>query len=98
MSRDANPQRQHTASRVAWGEWGEGGGACAEAPSPVRVQVKTADDMLKKSENAYNLFGERMQQSRGKAEMARKQEEVFPRMQPPSSRVEKSSRVSMIAV
>jgi hypothetical protein len=46
-----------------------------EEAKPAREEMRTAEDMLAKSENAYNLFAQRMQASREKASLARQQEE-----------------------
>lgn len=40
---------------------------------PVKAELRTSDAILEKSSNAYQLFGQRVQQSREKAELARQQ-------------------------
>jgi hypothetical protein len=40
---------------------------------PVKEELKTSDEILLKSANAYKLFGQRVQQSREKANLARQQ-------------------------
>jgi len=40
---------------------------------PVKAELKTSDEIMEKSSNAYQLFGQRVQQSRQKAELARQQ-------------------------
>jgi len=40
---------------------------------PVKEELKTSNEILEKSSNAYQLFGQRVQQSREKADLARKQ-------------------------
>eukprot|EP00960_Hanusia_phi_P057272 763519-Hanusia_phi.AAC.6 len=42
---------------------------------PAKKELRTSDEILMKSENAYKLFGARIEQSREKARLARQQEQ-----------------------